>query len=612
MSQSLNGWNGIESDGRLKWVENLEISNVTVKDSQMGYPTAPAMVSCNSPIICQIAWGHNLNNIQNIMLDENYVQGDAINCIFKVYIGDKFGPTSGQDGSMSAIGNMSHVATLRKSRDIPFVSNYGISPMSNTLSGEKDYHTFTIDVAPVVKDYLSYTLVPLNKGASSAEYQMSGDYRTNDFWDYVSRQGSWKFVDLLIKFEVKEATDTNVLVENSDSYIYMGTGVVVNTATQFNDQPAEVLSEQYMMKYDAGGTYETKFFSNCPNGYENAGTKLYKKPVRLEDEGEYLSFFVAGFPHDSSAGGTETNPVFDMTAIFAYVKIWDTAGAVTTINLRDIQETLGSEAGFGNYGSSFWSGAGADDWRQLMTTEQMRRNPYKYLTQNVSPAYLNRLAAGTIDSDTDYYEVQYFWNSTTLGGTEACSENRAFKVDHTPAKLPYDFVRFHWVNRLGGIDSFTFKRNVTEKVSISKTFFERTSPNKQYQQRYDATSSTFAYPSESLNVPQDTLGGDNYKPSITTFSIDATRTNTVYSEPMNSQVSKWLEELFTSPNVWVELENDASTYSNSNNSTSHPSTRDYFPVTINNSEFILQDEEQGLVAVNIEYTHSSKINTQQN
>ena len=613
MSQGLNAWGNIQT-GRLKWVENDEISNVTVHDVTMGYPESPAMVSCNSPIICQIAWGKSLANIQNIMLNEDYLQGDAINALFKVYIGDKYGPTSVQDGSMSAIGNMKEIATLRKGRDIPFVSNDGINPLSNELSNAKNYHTFTIDVAPIVRDYLSYTLVPLYKGAASSKFQMSGDYRTNDFWDYTSRQGSWKFVDILIKFEVKESNDNNILVENCDDYVHMGTGVLVNTATQFDSQPAEVLSEQYMMKYLPGGnTYETKFFTNCPNGFEDSTSENYMKPVRIEDEGEYLSFFVSTFPHDNTGGGTtETNPVFDMTDFFAYVVITDIDTTTSTINLRDVYETLGDDSGFAGYASTFWSGVAADDWKQLMTTQQMRRHPYKYLTQNVSPAFLNRISAGKISSTTDYYVVQYKWNSTTLGGTESCSENRIYKIDHTSAKLPYNFVRFHWVNRMGGIDSYTFKRNVTERIDITKTFFEKTTPNKQYQQGWDATNNAYGYPSDINRArPQDPLGGDNYKPSINTLSIDAIRNSSVYTEPINTQLSKWLEELFTSPNVWVELENDASTYSNTR-SEAHPSTRDYFPVTINNTEFVLADEELGLVTVNIEYTHSSKVNTQEN
>ena len=76
--------------------------------------------------------------------------------------------------------------------------------------------------------------------------------------------------------------------------------------------------------------------------------------------------------------------------------------------------------------------------------------------------------------------------------------------------------------------------------------------------------------------------------------------------------SKWLEELLTSPNVWIELENDKSAYAKTRNSSMHPSDKDYFPVTITNADFTSISQEEGLVKLNIEYTMANPINTQSN
>ena len=76
--------------------------------------------------------------------------------------------------------------------------------------------------------------------------------------------------------------------------------------------------------------------------------------------------------------------------------------------------------------------------------------------------------------------------------------------------------------------------------------------------------------------------------------------------------SKWLEELLTSPNVWIELENDKSVYANARNSSMHPSDKDYFPVTITNADFTSISQEEGLVKLNIQYTMANPINTQSN
>ena len=94
--------------------------------------------------------------------------------------------------------------------------------------------------------------------------------------------------------------------------------------------------------------------------------------------------------------------------------------------------------------------------------------------------------------------------------------------------------------------------------------------------------------------------------------MTATEKGSVFTEPLNSVQAKWLEEIVTSPNVWIELENAASKRANESNPSSHPSKKDYFPVIINNSTVSTVDESLGLVKFNIEYTHSHKINTQSN
>ena len=156
---------------------------------------------------------------------------------------------------------------------------------------------------------------------------------------------------------------------------------------------------------------------------------------------------------------------------------------------------------------------------------------------------------------------------------------------------------------MGGIDSYTAKRDNTEGVDVAKTFFERQTTDMRYIQQYDGSTFT---------DPQDSLGADTYKPSIETLGITGTTKGSVFTDPLNSVQSKWLEELITSPNVWIELQNAASERANTSNPTSHPSEKDYFPVIINNSTVSTVDESLGLVKFNIEYTHSHKLNTQSN
>ena len=77
-------------------------------------------------------------------------------------------------------------------------------------------------------------------------------------------------------------------------------------------------------------------------------------------------------------------------------------------------------------------------------------------------------------------------------------------------------------------------------------------------------------------------------------------------------MAKWLEEIVTSPNVWIEHESEATKRRNSNTANLRPSTKTYIPVIITNSDVETVNQESGLVKFNIEFTHSHPINTQRN
>ena len=264
-------------------------------------------------------------------------------------------------------------------------------------------------------------------------------------------------------------------------------------------------------------------------------------------------------------------------------------GSTNYVNIRDFQETLGAPT---PYVSGNFSSPPLDEAYQG-----------KYIMQNVSPAYLNTLSwSGTgITSNTDSYEAVLYSNDGAT--TFEVSETRHYKLDRESANNAFPFVRFHWVNRMGGIDSYTAKKDITESVDVTKTFFERQTTDMRYIQEYDGVT---------FSDHQDPLGADTYKPSIETLGMTATEKGSVFTDPLNSVQSKWLEEIVTSPNVWIELQNAASERAENDNPTSHPSKKDYFPVIINNSTVNTVDESLGLVKFNIAYTYSHKLNTQSN
>ena len=546
------------------------------------------LISCNQPLIYQFKFGSTLPRITNLSTQADLESGDLVNALFDVYIGDDY---EGKDVNYLGGTDMYFAGTIRKSRDIPYVGNEGIDPNYSSLNNAVNFHTFTVDIAPIVKNFLSYTLVPIKKGYMSKDYNMGGNYTTNNFWDFTSIQGSFRFVDVRIRFEVLERTGgSNLVIANdgthdqSKSTSFIG---VVNSAIQHYDSP-HILTTNHMIT--GTSDKERYFFSNCPNGDKGLTSTSFKhKLVRLDEEAEFLSYYLRKF------NGTATS--LSTADFYMRVITKDASGAtVDYINIRDWKGTLGV------------SGTHPFGGGQFGTAPLDTINVGKYIVQNVSPAYLDTFPTGgggwnngAKFTGATHYEVALRLNNGST--TYECSETRYYKIDTEDECGPYDFVRFHWLNRLGGIDSYTAKRDVTESVSVNKTFFERKAPNQIYIQQYDGVTFT------SNNDP---LGGDLYKGQIDTLSITATRGGSVFTEPLNTTQAKWLEELITSPNVWIELETEASKRANTVNSTSHPSTRDYMPVIIQNSNINTVSQSEGLVKFNIDYIFSHKLNTQSN
>ena len=88
---------------------------------------------------------------------------------------------------------------------------------------------------------------------------------------------------------------------------------------------------------------------------------------------------------------------------------------------------------------------------------------------------LNKLMAqhitgNKITASTDTYTISLFFDK--VGSTPLLmSEYRWYKVDREDEKLPYNFVRFHWLNRMGGIDSYTAKRDVIRKHICKQRYY---------------------------------------------------------------------------------------------------------------------------------------------
>ena len=258
----------------------------------------------------------------------------------------------------------------------------------------------------------------------------------------------------------------------------------------------------------------------------------------------------------------------------------------------------------------------------LSTNTFFNQNQYKVCAQNISPVYANAngedangaALTNQIDSDTNKYSayLEYITTNDDLSNSNTirATEYRWYKIDRESYNNAFGFVRFYWLNRMGGIDSYTAKRNVMESISVNRSTMETRSADRTWYQDDQVGSGASVDPA---NYISNTMrGGDLYKGGREVLSINAERNNSVFTEPLNKQTADWLEEILTSPNVWIEMDTEATKRGNTVNPFQRPSTKGYMPVIITNSDIETLNQETQMVKFNIEYTLSHKVQTQRN
>lgn len=144
------------------------------------------------------------------------------------------------------------------------------------------------------------------------------------------------------------------------------------------------------------------------------------------------------------------------------------------------------------------------------------------LAAGVGTAQLNAasLASGVqpvITDDVVKYEI---WFSDS--GNARISKVITFNIDRECNK--YLKYTLFWLNRLGGIDSYTFTKNHTRDIDISRKEYHKPLPGSYSE-------------------------GDRGKSIL---NIDANERFSLNSSWLTEKEAVWLEELFTSPHVYLE------------------------------------------------------------
>ena len=568
----------------------LSFSN-SAKRLNKGY-RSNYLTSANVPKRYQVRWqgqGYDYANgtANSVTINEAYVptklngttdSGDIINMVFYVYATTQFDNLN--NGYPPNLNNWDLVATIKKSRDIAN-KQYNSNAILN-------HQRFTVDISQICQDLLSYSLVPIKKGTWQSSFwggMNGGQTKQDNVTETVSMfnvtpNGCYRAIKVVAKPEV--ILSTGLVAETTSEKVTFPVINVINSVPQF-EKDVVYLFEDYVVGDKSG-----EALSKCPNSISTASANKPEllKPVRLDEEAEWLYYYVRK---------AEVYQNFTVDANKALMQVETSDGNIFYLN--DYQNNLDVDGGNNIY----------YEFQNRM------------VVQNVSPVYImanpiqsngtSVYTGDTLTDSTDWYRVKLLWTKTG-SSTESMSGWRYFKIDREDKKIPYAFVRFHWLNRMGGIDSYTAKRSVLESISINRDTIETKSADRtHYQSAFYSDGS--AIPNADY-ISNTMRGGNIYKGGREVLNVNAQKNNSVYTEPLNNVTAQWLQEIMTSPNVWIEMDTDATKFANDVNPNQRPSNKGYIPVIITNSDVETVNQEAGLVKFNIEYTLSHKVQTQRN
>jgi hypothetical protein len=529
-------------------------------------------------------------------------EGNVVNVIFKV-------ETSTDNTNWKTIGN------IKKSRD---VANKRYDNGSQPIG-----HRFTVDISQLVSDQLSYSLCPINKGTWQSPFYggMNGGLTMQDnviggsgitgtpISQYnVSENGTFRRVRVSATFEILDAYKEIITATNVLSYAPVI--AVINSVNQFERDSVYYYNQFLHDQNSPSADRSKRFLTRCPNWYyDNTENKVdYHKSVRMDEQAEFLQWYVF-----STYDGTSPTQYLNYYEIYGIA--YKSDGTTTEFVLADFNSLL--------------STAGASN-----PLVEFGHNQIRMLIQNVSPDFINNNAyapqtgAGRpyltsispITATVEKYSLnargRYYDGTLPVPAyvNKTLSATNWYQIDRENENIPYGYVRFHWLNSMGGTDSYTAKRDVVEGLTISRDVIERKSGDRTwYQANSGAVSGSENNVSPNSSYISDTMrGGDIYKGGREVLGVNADRVQSVYTEPLNKSVANWLEEIMLSPNVWIEKDTDATKRGNTSNPYLRPSTKGYIPVIITNSDIETVNQENGLVRFNIEYTLAHKVQTQRN
>jgi len=409
-----------------------------------------------------------------------------------------------------------------------------------------NYVYYTIDVSSIARDFVSYDLRPCTHDTST---KVKRDITMGQISKNV-------FERIKVEFQLEEINSSGQLVDVSGETDF-GNFIAVNSALLHEEEHYLSISNELLTGSATqvqGDNLSIQYLHRTGTGYE-AGRQKYltTKPTNYRvighDECEYLPF-----------------ALFDSgTCPRAVVRFYDANGNAITTSDSSIGYALvisKTTDGEGNLGTDL------NSWGDMTTSDLSGlTNPANCVVQiGVGTRNIKESPDAQWNNDeplTDFSNVSYYTVQTDDTGTDKIGEMVTYYIDHTRERV--NGVRFHWQNRLGGIDSYTFDGAFTEGINISSKSYEQSIYPEFRGQLGNSTSTTNATigdnegyhfagstPNYGAVVPRVAGYTDDKYPSVRKSKVKAVKEGTAISRPYGIAEQDMFEDLLASPNVWIE------------------------------------------------------------
>ncbi len=385
------------------------------------------------------------------------------------------------------------------------------------------------DLSSICRDFVSFDLRPCNQDTTGGVKR--------DISQGAMMLNTQKY--FTIKIIAEKINSSGQLVDADDVDEAEFNFHAINAALSNEEQHASYIDNELKIRVGGDNFVNGGFFRRYLHEKNSDRNRLSKyltlKPTNKryigEDECEYLSMLVQ---RDADGG----HP-------YLQVDFYDLGGneiSGTTINLKGI--ALGNGT-YTDKPHEYGVDGIADEVKVMVQFGVGTRN----IKETIEGLLSVDDGIAPLVGDFRYisrYEIKSYFSQD--GTDPQIGETVTYYINHSTTNI--GTTRFHWQNRLGGIDSYTFEDTMIKSLMTSSSTFEQTIYPKFGDQLGESTATNFYF----NKANEERTGGitsDQYH-SVAKSNIKSYRNGQAVSRPISNSEIPMMEDLLSSPRVWIE------------------------------------------------------------